>query len=232
MKKIKLNYTFNVLASVLTVLVTLSSCTNDSVQNNEEEAAVTYEKQLVITDASGRNSITLLVSSKEDKLLTPHTLEAYELLVHSEVPQKTFNLNYSRSESIAIQDNYENLQPAVRLTVVDTDFKDEVGSYSLVSNIEEEDMSKGINLCRWFPRTFSYYQVDNVNANGITTTFGRTKNTCNNIEYLICEFNSTSPFRAYQLKHPGDQETTNSVGQGMTILYRYKKNTVITYTWF
>lgn len=231
MKRLKLNYSHATITSMLAAIVILYGCTKDTVQNNEEETATTFEKQLVITDVSGKNSITLNISSIDEELLMPHTLEAYELITYKEAPQKAFNLNYEKSEPIASPNDYEIVQPAVRIAVVETNFKDKVGSYSLVSNVVDTEVDDKI-FCRWFPRTFSYYQVDNINANGITTTFGRTKNTCNNIQYHICEFNSTTPFKSYKLKSPGDQESTNAVGQGMTILYRFKKNSVVTYNWY
>lgn len=231
MKRLKLNYSHATITSILAAIVIFYGCTKDEVQNSEEETATTFEKQLVITDVSGKNSITLNISSIDEELLKPHTLEAYELVTYKEIPKKVSSLDYEKSEPIASPNDYDIVQPAIRISVVGTDFKDKVASYSLISNVVETEVDDKL-FCRWFPRTFSYYRVDNINASGITTTFGRTKNTCNNIQYHICEFNSTSPFRSYQLKHPGDEETTNSVGQGMTILYRYKKNSVVTFNWY
>lgn len=224
---------------MIVALVVFYSCTNDSVVASAEDEATIFEKQLTITDKSGTNSITLNISTDDETLLANYAKDNYELIINPEIEKTTTNngleLNLELSEPIASPDDIEFIKPAVRLAITKVDFKDKVTSYSLVSNVasslSEEDNLKGINFCRWFPRDYQYERLDNSLATGITTTFNRSKNTCNNIEYHIAAYNSSNPFRSYQLKSPGDQETTSSSGQGMTVYYRYKKNTIVTYTW-
>ncbi|WP_445722149.1 hypothetical protein [Flavobacterium sp.] len=241
MKKLKSKYSLGAIASLIFAMVAMYSCTSDNTNDNSENESLAFEKQLIVTDESGDNSITLKVSSDNETSLINYTIDNYELVINPEIPEETnseeFQLDFEDSEPIEYQYDTNQIHPAVKIAVVSVDFKDPVHSYSLVSNVSpevnDEENLKGINLCLWHPRDYQYVQIDNYGATRIKTTFGRTKNTCNNIEYHIFTYGSvSSPFKSYQLKHPGDEVTTYAVGQGMTVLYKYKKNAVVTYTWY
>ncbi len=242
MKSLKIIFVFVFIAMMITY-----SCTKDVVKNSVNESISApepqvFEKQLVIYDASGNNSITLRVSSDDETLLAGYVAENYELLINSVIPEESSvdALKYEEEddEDLFEIQGIELIKPVIHIDVIAINFKDKVNNYSLVSLgssvIDEDEAEMKAGLCRWFPRDYQYYDVDAWGATKVKMTFNRTKKTCNNIKYYVCKYNTTDAYAYHHLKHPGDEATTNvQEGQpGITLLYKHYKNQTPTYTFY
>lgn len=232
-------------------VVIIYSCSKSDFSNNTTEELLSipkplsYEKQFIVTDKSGNNSIIVRVSSDDEALLADRTSDNYELIINPDVPEET------KMEEVSLDDedisliDFNKIVEVKRITVqtdiISVNFKDDVKNYALVShgsiNIDEEEMEEEelkAGLCLWFPRDYEYYDVDAWGATLVKMTFNRTATTCNNIKYYVCNYNTTVAYAYHHLKHPGDEATTNvQAGQpGITLLYKHYRNQIPTYTFY
>lgn len=232
-------------------VVIIYSCEKSDFSNNTTEELSTipkplsYEKQFIVTDKSGNNSITIRVSSNDEALLSDRTSDNFELIINPAVPKETAMEQASLDDEdfnlIDFNNSVEVKRIAVQTDIISVSFKDKVNNYALVSHgsikineeeMEEEELKAG--LCLWFPRDYEYYDVDAWGATSVKMTFNRTKITCNNIKYYVCNYNTTVAYAYHHLKHPGDEATTNvQAGQpGITLLYKHYRNQIPTYTFY
>lgn len=226
------------------------SCTKTDIETIENKLLsvikpLTFEKEYIVTDKSGNNSITIRVSSDDESLLADRTSDYYELIINPDVSEET------KMEEVSLDDEDFSLidfnkivevkRIAVQTDIISVSFKDKVNNYALVShgsiNIEEDEMEEDelkAGLCLWFPRDYEYYDVSAWGATSVKMTFNRTAGTCNNIIYYVCKYNTTEAYAYHHLKHPGDEATTNvQAGQpGITLLYKHYRNQIPTYTFY
>lgn len=231
-------------------ILTIFSCTKADIEKTSNKIlsvpkSLTFEKQFIVNDKSGNNSVTLRISTDCETLLADYTASSFELHINPVIPEDTpieeLQNNFEKPEPLELQEDIQRTSSVIQIDIIDVNFKNKVNNYSLVMHgpfeleAEKEDTEK-INLCRWFPRDVTFYEINNVNALKIKTTFAKSKNTCNNIEYYICKFGYPyySYINTYQLKHPGDEVTTSVWGEvsGLSVYYRRKKNSIPTYEYY
>lgn len=236
-----MNLSIKLIALTLTTVVFYSCSRVEDESSNAIQPHQDNNKQLVVFDESGNNSVTLRLSSEDKTLIANHKAEDYKLVINPEVKKDRENTTKS-----AIEDTFEDfdngiapLITTIQMEVIKTNFSDKVSNYALISNSsfvnermkDEESISKA-GLCFWFPRDYQYYDVDAWGATSVRMEFNRTKKTCNNIKYYVCYYNTTTPYDYHHLKHPGDVATTNSAGTGITLLYKHYRNQTPTYTFY
>ncbi|MBI9067300.1 MAG: hypothetical protein JEZ09_08410 [Salinivirgaceae bacterium] len=245
-------YLFGSIALIVVALAITYSCSKENVvKKNEPQTvpeAMSSEKQFIVFDKSGNNSVTLRLSSDDATLLAGYNDESYELIINPEVPDETpydeLTIAIEDPEYTDLKSSIEVKRVTVQMDIINVSFKDKVNNYALVSNVSsmvdedepemEQEGELKAGLCRWFPRDYEYYDVDAWGATKVYMEFKRTKKTCNNIKYYVCKYNTTDSYAYHHLKHPGDKATTNvQSGQvGITLLYKHYKNQTPTYTFY
>lgn len=254
MKKLKsknpLNLRRNVLVSLLSILLvglTIYGCTKHEIGTKPLEVVKpqSFEKQIVVYDKTGNNSVVVRISSNEEAQLSDYIAKNYELLINPEVRKASpvENVLEDDSETNSLED-IKLVSAIVQIDVVELNFKDKVSNYALVSTSpvkiiteNEEQGEKGSIFCRWFPRPsdgFQYYNVKSWGAKSVKVDFNRTKTTCNNIQYFVCDYNSSNPVASCELKSPGDTRTFGPYNSfsGINLMWRQYQNQIATYTFY
>lgn len=243
-------YLFGSIALIVVALAITYSCSKEDVVNKNEPQtvpdAMSFEKEFVVFDKSGVNSVMLRVSSDDATLLAGHNAESYELIINPEVPKETKNEELTTVIEEAEFVDFKSAEVkriSLQMDIINVNFKDNVNNYALVSNVvslvdedesemeQEGDLKAG--LCRWFPRDYEYYDVNAWGAIKVKMTFKRTKKTCNNIKYYVCPYGTYDYVCSCHLKHPGDEKTCGPYNwTGITLLYKHYKNQTPTYTFY
>ena len=248
MKKLNLKllkksyYLFGLIASAIVALVITFSCTKTNVESTVNKQLtvpepLSFEKQFVVYDESGNNSVTLRISADDEALLTDRRDENYELIINPEIPEETakdgLTTAIEDSELADFNNSTELKIATVQLAIINVSFKEKANNYALVCHVppmvdeDEVEMEEGelkSGLCLWFPRPsegFEYYNENVPGAIKVKVTFNRTGLTCNNIIYFICPYNTTSYVASCELKHPGDEETFGPYNwDGINLLWK------------
>ena len=144
MKKFSLSF---LVALIAMVTLFMTSCERSEIieETPVVEETLRFAKDLIITDESGQNTVTLLVESDNEAILADYDEDMYKLVAFFETPSFRTSVN-NPANDLGQQETPDDFTIGALLSVKSTSLQDGVVFYQLVKEGFERENSRACSL--------------------------------------------------------------------------------------